>query len=79
MKIIENFNRQFHYVPGLKPLSNFPKIIPLFLLIFERNPEKKLIRAGVKWFFKINLSLIDVMLKKWGKKFFSPEPEVTKI
>jgi hypothetical protein len=46
MKIIENFNRRFDYVPGFEPLSNFPKIIPLFLLIVERNPEKELIRGG---------------------------------
>jgi hypothetical protein len=45
MLLHRNLNCRFDHVPGLAPLSNFPKIIFLFLPIFEQNPEKKLIRG----------------------------------
>jgi hypothetical protein len=35
-----NFNRQFDDVPGLTPLRNFPKIVLVFLLIFERKHKR---------------------------------------
>jgi hypothetical protein len=40
MHFYKNFNRRFNLVPGLAPLRNFPKIIPLFLLIFEWKDER---------------------------------------
>jgi hypothetical protein len=46
-----NFNCRFDHVPDLAPFSNFPKIIPLFLPIFERNPEKKIMRDGSQTIF----------------------------
>jgi hypothetical protein len=51
MLLHRNFNCRFHYVQGLAPLINFSKIVPLFLLIFERKPEKKLIRGGGQMIF----------------------------
>ncbi len=47
----QNFNCRFDHVPGLAPLSNFPKIISLFLPIFERNTEKKLIKSRYQMIF----------------------------
>jgi hypothetical protein len=64
------FNRRFHDVPDLAPLRNFPKIVPVFLLIFERKQERFEVGSGVKWFFEFNFFPIDVVLKKWGKFFF---------
>jgi hypothetical protein len=40
MPSYKNFNRRFNLVPGLAPLRNFTKIIPLFLLIFEWKDER---------------------------------------
>ncbi len=51
MLLHRNFNCRFHHVPDLAPLWNFPKIISLFLAIFKRNPEKKLIRGGGQMIF----------------------------
>ncbi len=51
MLLHRNFNCRFDHVSGLAPLSNFPKIISLFLSIFERNSEKKLIRGGGQMIF----------------------------
>jgi hypothetical protein len=51
MLLHRNFNCRFDHVLGLAPLSNFPKIISLFLPIFERNPEKKLIRGRGQMIF----------------------------
>jgi hypothetical protein len=48
---IENnlkFNLRFNYVPGQIPLRNFPKIIPWFLSVFERNHERIAVGVGVK-------------------------------
>jgi hypothetical protein len=63
-------NLRFNYVRGQVPLRNFPKIIPWFLSIFERNHERIAVGAGVKSFFEFNFFPIDLMLKV-KKIFFS--------
>ncbi len=57
-----NLNHRFDDVPGSK-LRNFPKIVPVFLLIFEQKHERFEVGAGVKSFFEFNFFPIDVMLK----------------
>ncbi len=47
----QNFNSRFNLVPGLALLRNFPKIIPLFLLIFERKNERFAVGGGGQMIF----------------------------
>ncbi len=63
----------------LNHFETFLKSFPDFCWFLSEISKEKKVGAGVKWFFEINFSPIDVMLKKWGKIFFSAEPEVTKI
>jgi hypothetical protein len=65
-------NRSFD-VSGLAPLQNLPKIVAVFLLIFERKHERFAVggEERVKSFIEFNFLPIDVMLKKWTTFFFS--------
>jgi hypothetical protein len=57
-------NRRFHHIPGVASLQNFPKIVTVFLLIFERKHERFALGAGVKPFFEFNFFLIGVTIKE---------------
>ena len=63
----------------LNHFETFLKSFPDFCWFLSETSKEKEVGAGIKWFFEINFSPIDVMLKKLGKFFFSPEPEATKI
>jgi len=49
--IIDNMLHSLFDVTGVASLSNFLKIISLFLPIFEPSSEKKLIRGGSQMIF----------------------------
>jgi hypothetical protein len=55
-------NRRFDRIPGFFPLQSFPKVVAVFLLIYERKHERFAVEAGVKSFF--DFFPIGVMFKK---------------
>ncbi len=63
----------------LNHFETFLKSFPHFCWFLSETSKEKEVGAGVKWFFEINFFPVDIMLKKWGKTFFSSELKATKI